>query len=390
MRAMTGHLIILECKPGKASIAKTTTRKNTSSSVVIMEVGIKNGNEQRISLISFFAEIVEQEPYNISIEHMHSNSFNCDTMMYYTKDDEIHQQQQVVIMIHDSRPYSTLDIAHYTMDIDYDSVTHHSIDASMDDYQQPQQHMNSGFHDHVPFAIHDGHDSLISVPMKDAIESRRYDLVHRKLRCSDDPNEEILFERVYMTGLEHAVYNHDWRMAIVFYMNSADPIYNCFDGRKTTGVNTITTDSLYHINENNGLPISGFKGLYCLLNPSIVDYQNTLATLILMENCYGIRCCPDVDFTEVIDRTKECMGQLNLNNIWNKEFCQRIYTICKCLHRVGRSNNDVGDIPHEICLNILDYVVDDILSFTIWKGLKFITDESVQSKLMQKGVYYYK
>ena len=96
------------------------------------------------------------------------------------------------------------------------------------------------------------------------------------------------------------------------------------------------------------------------------------------------------DFTEVIDRTKECMGQLNLNNIWNKEFCQRIYTICKCLHRVERSNNDVGDIPHEICLNILDYVVDDILSFTIWKGLKFITDESVQSKLMQKGVYYHK
>ncbi len=81
--------------------------------------------------------------------------------------------------------------------------------------------------------------------MEEAIELKRYDVLHQNLSrqghqqhyhsCNDscDPNEEILFhkKRVYMTGLEYAVFQNDWKMAILFYIHAADPNYNCFDGR---------------------------------------------------------------------------------------------------------------------------------------------------------------
>ena len=69
--------------------------------------------------------------------------------------------------------------------------------------------------------------------MRQAIECRRYDIVLSNLRSKygpNDPNEEIPFRNVYMTGLEYSVYNCDWRMAILFFVQSADPSYNCFDG----------------------------------------------------------------------------------------------------------------------------------------------------------------
>ena len=76
--------------------------------------------------------------------------------------------------------------------------------------------------------------------MKNAVEERRYDIVQFNLRSRFyDPNEEILFSTVYMTGLEYSVYKGDWRMAILFFLNSADPERNCFDG-------TIQGEGFFH------------------------------------------------------------------------------------------------------------------------------------------------
>ena len=60
--------------------------------------------------------------------------------------------------------------------------------------------------------------------MRNAIEERRYDIVQFNLRRNiNDPNEEIPFQNVYMTGLEYSIYKGDWKMAILFFLHSADP-----------------------------------------------------------------------------------------------------------------------------------------------------------------------
>lgn len=218
------------------------------------------------------------------------------------------------------------------------------------------------------------------MPMPIAICQKRYDIIQEKLAHQpngEDPNEEILFQNVYMTGLEFSIYKHDWRMAIVFYIHAADPKYNCFDGRVVDNMNRVPAQNMYHICENNGLPIAGFKGLYCLLNPKFgSEYNGTLSALWLMEKCYirkEVR--RRIDSMDDINCARGCMHQIGAGCVWNKEFCQRVYTILQSLRKVASNQHGDGEgsLPDEICLHILDYVVDDILSFTIWKGLMHVS-----------------
>ncbi len=223
--------------------------------------------------------------------------------------------------------------------------------------------------------------SLHQIPMSTAIYQRRYDIIQGKLAHpsnGEDPNEEILFQNVYMTGLEYSVYNHDWKMAIMFYIHAADPKYNCFDGRAVGDrLNRIPDRNMYHLCENNGMPIAGFKGLYCLLNPTVPGYNGTLSALWLMEQCY-IRKDDSHRLGSIkeLNHARYCMDQIGAGTVWNKEFCQRVYTILHCLRRGdgdASSSSRNGDmqsfLPEEICLNILDFVVDDILLYAIWRGL---------------------
>ena len=244
------------------------------------------------------------------------------------------------------------------------------------------------------------------LPIKNAIECRRYDIVQQKLadyHSCEDPNEEILFEKVYMTGLEFSVYNHDWRMAAVFYFNAADPMYNCFDGRvienimhemmaldsrsmpflsESSDPTFTTTPNLYHISENNGMPISGFKGLYCLLNPTREDYHEMLATLWIMEKCYEDSKARNAEPSQMIRCARDCMSQIGAKAVWNKEFCHKMFIIIQSLRRVPQGCRNMG-LPNEICLNILDYVIEDVLSFTLWSGLKYVSNCSVSGSMNQ-------
>jgi len=245
-----------------------------------------------------------------------------------------------------------------------------------------------------------------SLPIKKAIESRRYDIVQQKLadyHSCEDPNEEILFEKVYMTGLEFSVYNHDWRMAIIFYFNAADPMYNCFDGRvieniihemmaldsrsmyslsESSNPTFTTTSNLYHLSENNGMPISGFKGLYCLLNPTREDYHEMLATLWIMEQCYEHSEARNAEPSHIIRCASDCMSKIGAKSVWNKEFCHKIFFIIQTLRRVPQGCRGMG-LPNEICLNILDYMIEDVLSFTLWSGLKYVSNISVSGSMNQ-------
>jgi len=218
--------------------------------------------------------------------------------------------------------------------------------------------------------------------MSNAICQKRYDVIYEKLNRQpngEDPNEEILFQNVYMTGLEYSVYKHDWKMAIMFYTHAADPKYNCFDGRIVKDENSVPSQNMYHLCENDGLPIAGFKGLYCLLNPTVSDYSETLAALWLMDVCYNRRqLLHCTDSIGELEHARECMYQIDAGSVWNEEFCQRVYTILQSLRKATSYSLEIEPFPEEICLYILDYVIDDIFTFTIWKGLMHVTASSLR------------
>jgi len=218
-----------------------------------------------------------------------------------------------------------------------------------------------------------------------AMEHKRYDIINQNLsrtpgRDADDPNEEILFQKVYMTGLEYSIYYHDWRMAILFYIHSADPVYNCFDGRI---IEDVGTHNMHHASENDGIPIAGFKGLYCLLNPknNVAEYNTILSSLWLMEQCHNERQTRHVDSQNVISYAKYSMCLIGAKEVWNYEFCNKIYTILQSLQRAA-SDAGCWMISNDICLNVLDYVMDDVLSFAIWRGLMYAADYSVAMKML--------
>lgn len=230
---------------------------------------------------------------------------------------------------------------------------------------------------------------LNKVSMSAAIQNRRYDLVRSNLSqkgFSDDPNEEIRFSQVYMTGLEYSVYTGDWKMAILFFVQSADPSYNCFDG---TIVEAEQNESLMaqaicrthpafvldFAPDGRRLqisPISGFKGLYCLLPSSPTDSTRiTRCSLWLMEKSYQ-RLFP-LATPNNIRFARYCLLQIGAKTVWNNEFTYKVFITLMCIHRVGlRISN--GQVGNDIALNILEFVLDDILLDAVWEGLRYASD----------------
>jgi hypothetical protein len=119
-----------------------------------------------------------------------------------------------------------------------------------------------------------------------AVTDKNYDVVKKILsnNTNADPNLEINFlGGVYMTALEFSVYNGDWKMTLLLFMNGADPSYNCFDG--TIQSNGFQTKDLHHAFKNR-TSIPGFQGLRALIGKSA--HSNVMhACLWLMEYADG-------------------------------------------------------------------------------------------------------
>jgi len=113
-----------------------------------------------------------------------------------------------------------------------------------------------------------------------------------------DPNSEINFlGGIYMTALEFSVYNGDWKMTLLLFLNGSDPSYNCFDGTIKSNDSYITR---YHHAFKNRESISGFEGLRALVGES--SHSNVMhACLWLMEFADGgVKFGSSVDAVKVL------------------------------------------------------------------------------------------
>lgn len=239
--------------------------------------------------------------------------------------------------------------------------------------------------------------------MRDAIEERRYDIVHYNLRnnsCPNDPNEEINFDTVYMTGLEYSIYNGDWKMAIVFFINSADPAYNCFDGTilkysRSQGRYVQSHSHPAFLEERKSrtgdrrrkcVRIAGFDGLYCLVNSKKRNLDKLMSSLWLMRQAHEIQESPPKKMMEMIACSRRHICNVGCDHIWNTQFCTIIHTCLLCLrccfnnqcHRSSKSQRE--KLPNDVSIYILEYIMDDVLGDVIQEVLRVIAGKAIMVK----------
>ncbi len=246
----------------------------------------------------------------------------------------------------------------------------------------------------------EGSQGAETYPMREAIKAQRYDLVHSNLQnkiCPIDPNEEIHFDTVYMTGLEYAIYKGDWKMAILFFVNSADPAYNCFDGTilkysRSEGRYVHShchtafledTQSKRRRRRKFTTRIAGFDGLHCLVNRRC-KMDKVMSSLWLMKQAYENDeiSIPPKPIIETICITRRHISNIDCQDIWNAKFCTMIRTCLLCFRtcineknmrlKSARATKKIrkGKLPNDVSIHILEYIIDDILCEVIQEVLR--------------------
>jgi len=73
------------------------------------------------------------------------------------------------------------------------------------------------------------HERACSRDLASLVQNQDYDAVIKELQSGHaDVNQCLSMRSTEMTGLEHSVYEHDWRMASIFLLHGADPARNKF------------------------------------------------------------------------------------------------------------------------------------------------------------------
>eukprot|EP00568_Trieres_chinensis_P008270 CAMPEP_0183312626 /NCGR_PEP_ID=MMETSP0160_2-20130417/42400_1 /TAXON_ID=2839 ORGANISM="Odontella Sinensis, Strain Grunow 1884" /NCGR_SAMPLE_ID=MMETSP0160_2 /ASSEMBLY_ACC=CAM_ASM_000250 /LENGTH=230 /DNA_ID=CAMNT_0025477517 /DNA_START=164 /DNA_END=856 /DNA_ORIENTATION=- len=132
------------------------------------------------------------------------------------------------------------------------------------------------------------------------LQNQDYDAVIEELRSGRaDVNECLNVRSAEMTGLEHSVYDHDWRMAAIFVLHGADPARNEFTRLLQMFDFSAGEDNPVLLEPSFSHP--DFGGLRALVDD---DDELSLAYLWLMEACYRgqVACDGEVaHFLDVLD-----------------------------------------------------------------------------------------
>lgn len=273
--------------------------------------------------------------------------------------------------------------------------------------------LNQGLFCCSPSCYYDSETPIRSskTSMRNAIEKHSYDIVQSNLRSNlNDPNEEIPFQTVYMTGLEYSIYTGDWKMAILFFLNSADPAYNCFDGRILDSP-FLHYDSISDIEDDRGNvllhfhqayldnkqrsvspqvkdkirrhnQIAGFCGLYCLVNPSHQESNLVLSSLWLMKQAHDRDMSRPSSMMQLVQLTRKHIVRIGSGVVWNNHFDKIILTGIMCFQRrflesIKTVDRNEERLPNDVIMHIIEFVMDDILSNAIAEGLRYTTESVV-------------
>jgi len=131
-----------------------------------------------------------------------------------------------------------------------------------------------------------------------------------------DPDIEINFGFMYMTAFEFAVVTCDWKMALLFFINGADPYVKCCDGsmrltHKQIGDDMNELNNEIHLNptfqSDRISHLVGFERFRALLPDEHV--VNEHSNLILMQECLWLM--------EIAHGDTILCAHCNTSRIWN-------------------------------------------------------------------------
>lgn len=115
------------------------------------------------------------------------------------------------------------------------------------------------------------------------------------------------FEFASFTGLEYALYQDDWKMAAIFFINGANPEFNHFDGviqNMASMYGHGEPDIMNGFDTDDPKPVPGFEGLYLLVNS---DDEVAKAYLYMMECLYSGK----INIKESCTKLYQCLDTLS-------------------------------------------------------------------------------
>lgn len=185
-----------------------------------------------------------------------------------------------------------------------------------------------------------------------------------------DPNVELNFlGEIYMTPLEFSVIRGDWEMALLLFLNGADPMFNCFDG---------TIKSCHELPFLNSIQdsfkkrefIPGFEGLRALVQQDDGDSKAITVCLRLMEILHGdIHLDSSKDTTLIMEYLSILFQDLaSIHEDKQEILYDGIDYICTCCERIraginsGVHSDVLDDELFELVMFSLRIIVRDVIS----------------------------
>lgn len=185
-----------------------------------------------------------------------------------------------------------------------------------------------------------------------------------------DPNVELnILDETYMTPLEFSVIRGDWEMALLLFLNGADPMFNCFDGTIKSGHEPSFLNAIQDSFKKREF-IPGFEGLRALVQQDDGNSQAITVCLRLMEILHGdIHLDSRKDTPMIMEYLSILFQDLAIIYEDKQEILHGgidyIGTCCECI-RAGTNNGVHSDVLDdelfELVMFSLRIIVRDVIS----------------------------
>jgi len=217
------------------------------------------------------------------------------------------------------------------------------------------------------------------------MKCRHYSTIRELLSKNEfDPNTEIDFGFMYMTALEFSIVTCDWKMALLFFVNGADPHIKCCDGSlRLSGKQTtdkINADPICSIHpsfqKSESRHLVGFERLRSIIPEDMAMKDNYSFTMMhacvwLMEIADGnIFVCPNRDASMIWNILKQIAADventIELSGESTTLFVTCLINVERLIHSTSYEEyeNECKN-SEQNCLEVEQYDLCEIISYVL-------------------------
>jgi hypothetical protein len=202
---------------------------------------------------------------------------------------------------------------------------------------------------------------------------RNYAEVKRQLSLTNDLNKRIDFPLLSMTGLEFSVFQLDWKMFLIFFLEGTDPTQNLFDGtcRVPNPDVPVFQFAAFRSEEGEFQPVPGFPGLQCILDNVIdadayEDKPKMRATLWLTKQLHDSSAI--VLGSDMISQARHNCLLLDNDFAWESTFSSKVASCLAIRKQIG----ETYQVPEEALHLVFEHRLHQLLNGAIRECLEGI------------------